>query len=510
MLLALLMGVTLQAAIPDQAPAIAALPRAPIDLPSADADRDTYGDDVDLVAGDAMIRIQIDALQAPGAQPYIVVGTQDDHWRLGRGAELKWPHIVDMDPLGHDVGSPTWAKQSIRTGAWWMSLPADGASKSIGHDVLEPATQIPGVEWPQTFWVNVRDDRPVATIDLSLWNARPDPDRRLGAWKLDVDIRDASVDGLGDGWLDDLLHIEVTATTDLAMETKQDLADRWAPTIRFAEGERFFPLPGDIMERFHGIASREPDHRTWTRDFNNARDTYLLYLADFNGDRITNHEDAAVMVDLLRAGGQAPPTIYSHVTQTTGDHVVIQYWLLYAYNYVQDTGGEDVQFLAHNGDRELVQLRFASLEDALAGRPIDLTYSQHYKGIRFPDPGPGTAPFTNETHFDIYVARGSHASYPLPGDDRRLRPAFAGYGDRFDGLGEVWTPGNYTVEILSDQSFHAGYLWGPITRHHRDLGSAGKPLLQHTFRYPFLDPMLWQHNRPFSEADGLAALYGGA
>ena len=520
MLLALLMGLTLHASLPTDGPGLAALPRQPIVLPGPgqDDDRDSYPDAVDVMDGDASIRIVVDGLRMAGNQPYIVVGTQDDQWRLGRDRELAWPHIVDMDPLGHDVGSVAWTEASLRTGAWWMSEPAEGASKSITTaSELGPEDRPEGATWPQTFHVQVRDDQRHVTLDVSLWDADPDPDVNRGRWTLVVDLLSGSWT-VGDeahaspAWLDadsGALRVDVMPVAGIEPATQQEIADRWAPTLHFAGGERFYPLPGDVMERFHGIASRDPDHRTWTRDFNNARDAYLLYLADFNGDRTTDHQDAAIIVDLLRAGGQAPPTVYAHVTNATNDQVIVQYWLLYAYNFVQDERGDDVPVLAHSGDREFIQLRFASLDDALQGRPVDISYSQHYKGIRIPDPGPGMAPFTNATHPDIYVARGSHASYPVPGDDRRLRPAFAGFADFFDGDGEVWEPGNYTVELLGTQSFHQGYLWGPITRHHRELGTSGKPLLQHTFRYPFIDPILWQHNRDLALADELDGMYGG-
>jgi hypothetical protein len=267
-------------------------------------------------------------------------------------------------------------------------------------------------------------------------------------------------------------------------------------------------LPGVTLQQFHGFARVEGDWRTWMREFNNGRDAYILFLADFNGDRITNHHDAGIMIDLLRAGGLGERTVYAHVHNTTADKLVIQYWFLYAYNFVQDESGDDIDLLAHSGDREFVQLTFASLADAMAGRPESVSYSQHYKGVVIPDPGPGTAPFFG-AHPDVYVAKGSHASYPVPGDDRRFRPAFAGFGDVFDGRGETWIPGNYTIEVLSAQPWHQGYLWGPITRHSRDLGTTTKPLLQHTFRYPFIDPLNWQARLSGMDADQLTDAYGG-
>ncbi len=510
--IALLMGNTIQAGLAIQAPRITALPGPPIDLPTEDADGDSYGDDVDLFDGDLALRIEFTELTIPGTAPYIVVGTQDDQWRLGEGAELEWPHIIDHDPLGRTPGSAAWKDDVLRTGAWWYSVPADGASKAIvGASRLNELSGDHGFLWPQAFHVDVREDRPLVALQVYLYDAGPDPDREYGPWEVEYDVL-ADRWRVEDGpWLNDTHEVEaVDGDASLVFNLRlapgitpavaQVLAEKWAPTLYFAGGERFFPVPGDLMQEFHGFADVNPDYRTWTRGFNNGRDAYMLFLGDFNGDRKTDHQDAAIMVDVLAAGGRAPPTVYAHVHQTTGDRLVIQYWFLYAYNFVPDESGDDIALLAHNGDREFIQVTFENLAGALAGEPIAVSYSEHYKGIRVEDP----------ESTDVYVAKGSHASYPGPGDDRKLRPAFVGYGDVFDGQGPTWDPGNYTIELLKAQEFHQGYLWGPITRHSRELGTTWKPLQQHTFRYPFIDPMVWQHGLREVKPGDFDDLFGGA
>lgn len=519
LLVALIMGTAIEAAVVSEAPSVLGPPGPPIPLPSPaeDRDLDSYGDGIDRVAGNRMLRVNVTHLDVGDGLPYLLVGTQDDHWRLGADRALEWPHIVDGDPLGRSAGSPSWKEAVVRTGAWWMSIPQEGASKAIHSEgTLTPDTEADGVLWPQAFWLDVREDQAVLDLTIELYDATPDPDRRVGTWDLSYDAEQARWRS-GDAWHGDGqaaplgrsgagLTLAIEERTGLEADEAQAIAERWAPTLHFAAGERFFPMPGQTLQQFHGFAKQTPDLRTWTRDFTNGRDAYLLFLADFDGDRDTDHEDAAIMTDVLSVGGLAPPTVYHRTHMTTGDQVVVQYWFVYAYNFVRDEGGDDIGLLAHNGDREFIQLTFPSVAAAQNGTPSHIAYSQHYRGIQIPYDG-DAAPWQG-THPDVYVARGSHASYPVPGDDRRLRRAFVAYGDVFDGQGDVWAPGNYTLEAFAAQPWHAGYLWGPVTRHSRDLGTASKPLLQHTFRYPYIDPVPWQLGLNELAPDELDPTYG--
>ncbi len=522
-LVALLVGSTM-GPISAFGPSPSTIPSPPIDLPplAEDADWDTYSDAEDLVDGDAHIRLSLNRLAAPDMSPYFVVGTQDDHWRMGAERELEWGHIVDPDPLGYDIGSPAWFAHALRTGAWWYAAPMDGHDKIVAQ-TGKLATPAPaGVEWPQTFHINIRDDAPVIGLQLHLIDARPDPDRVHAIWDLIVDVpsghwshKSLVVAPNATGTLQGTnieLDISISVHGGIDPETKQTMADRWAPEIRFSAEERFFPTSGEALARFHGIGRRAPaDHdlRTWTRGFNNARDGYVLLLADFTGDGIVDHRDAQVMTDVLRGGGVAPDRVYANVMDTTGDRVVVQYWFVYMYNFVQDESGAGLPQLAHRGDREFIQLTFASREAALNGTPQSIAYSQHYRGISIPDPSMTQPPFTgNGTHPLVYPARGSHASYPVAGDDRRVRSALAGYEDRFDGEGERWTPGNYTLEVFGTQPWNYGYLWGPMTRHSRDMGTSTKPFLQYAFRYPFIDPVSWEERVTPLEQEDLEPLYG--
>lgn len=497
----------------------------PLPGPGEDADHDSYADAVDLADGDLQVAVRLMALEVPGRdpEPYVLLGTQDDQWRTGQGAELEWTHVVDPDSLGRRAGSLAWQDDVLRTGAWWMSRPGvdqDIAVAEAGR--IGPAGGA-GAHWPQTMWANVRDDRPVVALDVELRDAAQRPHAVRGDWRIEVDVGQARARAGGGDWvpmpanlsLEDgaaRLSVQVSTSGGPPRATLEQVARRWAPTLRLDSEEAFLPVKGDLLERFHGFTRRGPgqaDLRTWDFAFNAGRDGYRLFLADFDGDGSTGHSDARVMADLLRGGELGAPTVYAHVAATTDDQVVVQFWFLYFYNFVLDDAGKDVDKLRHKGDREFVQLTFDGWEAAINGTPSAVAFSQHYEGLLVEGLAPGEAPF-HQGGLSVYVARGSHATYPSAGDDRRLRSSLTALFDRFDGLGDALDPGNYTLELLGDQAWHAGYKWGPHTRYTRDLGISARPFLQHDFRYPFTDPLWWQASLHHVEPDDLEGMYGRA
>jgi hypothetical protein len=494
------------------------VPREPIDLPATadDADLDSYADGVDVVAGNLLLSVELVALDAGSAHPYVLVGTQDDHMRTGKGAELEWTHVVDHDPLGRRAGSPGWQADAIRTGTWVTSRPGEGLGRAVAETGVLGGEVPQGAAWPQTMLVDVRDDRTAFTLDVEVWDVRGSPDRLVGAWPVTVDLGNATwmaasggqatmLGAQGDLETDgSVLRIVVDRTLDVNATLQDTLAQQWAPAIHFSEGERFFPVPGDALLRFNGFYVQAPDLRTWDLNFNNGRDTYRLLLADVDGDRLVDHTDAAILTGFVAAGDLGRPTVYAHVMRSGAEGIVVQYWFVYFYDYVLGEEDRGIAFLAHAGDRELLQLRFRDAEAALNGTPDSAVFGHHYAGLRISDPkglgidGPG---------WDLFVAQGSHAMYPVAGDDHRVRPTLVGYADLFDGKGDTWAPGNYTVEVLAGQPWHAGTLWGPVTRYSRDLGTSTRPLLNHDFRYPYSDPLFWEFGLPSTSSDRAKALF---
>lgn len=505
----------------------------PLPGPGEDADGDSYADGVDVLDGDLQVGLRLLELRVPGgdAEPYVLVGTQDDHWRTGEGAELAWRHIVDPDSLGRKPGSPAWQDSVIRTGQWWLTRPGDGLDLALAETgTLGPAAPA-GTHWPQTVWANVRDDRAVVTLDVELRDASTRPHSLRGSWHVEIDVTGGQARVDGDAWLPfvgDLrledgsssLLVHPLVSGGIPHETAQAIAGRWAPTLRFDSEESFVPVSGDLLEAYFGFTRLAPaneDLRTWDLDFNSARDGYRLFLADFNGDGDADHLDAQAMADVLvcglvdehpcREGDRGAPTVYANVAVATDDQVVVQYWFLYFYNFVLDDAGTDIDTLQHKGDREFVQLTFPDLEAARNGTPSAIAFSQHYAGLLVEDPTADAAPLEGG-RLVVQVARGSHANYPAPGDDKRLRSSLTALFDRFDGEGRTLSPGNYTLELLGGQSWHAGYKWGPVTRYTRDLGTSSQPFLQHDFRFPFTDPIWWQASLERATPDELEGMYG--
>ncbi len=492
----------------------------PLPGPGEDRDLDSYADAVDLTVGNRIVHVNLTKLDIGHGMPYILVGTQDDHMRTGAGRELEWRHVVDHDPLGRKAGSPTWARDALRTGQWVTTQPAASEDHAIaaGPNLEGPGPS--GVHWPQSLVLDVREDRATVNVTIEAWDAEPRPHRLVERWHLAATLN-ASY-GEADGPAVPLgsslvltggaeLVVTLQFGLELGRDAQAELISKWAPLLRFDSGEAFFPVPGEALAQFHGIYRGAANLETWNLDFNNGRDQYRLLLADFDGDRRVDHRDATVLTDVLAASPIATTTIYGRATLAHGGAVVVQYWFLYFYNFVAGEDDRDILALAHSGDREFVQLTFKDLESARTGLPTSISYGHHYGGIRVTDLHSGEGPLAGPAGRPVvFIAKGSHANYPVAGDDRAVRPAFSGFFDRFDGAGKALAPGNYSLQLLDAQPWHVGHLWGPVTRYSRDLGTSSRPLLQHDFRYPWHDSLAWERGLDAVDPDEAIALYGGA
>jgi hypothetical protein len=107
-------------------------------------------------------------------------------------------------------------------------------------------------------------------------------------------------------------------------------------------------------------------------------------------------------VSLRATPRDAPDVAYGRSVAGRDGSVWLQYWFLYADNE-QDRG--IVRTGRHEGDWEMVQVRLGR-----DGRPREATYAQHKWAARCDWTG------------HVYVANGSHASYPDRGEHGRPWP----------------------------------------------------------------------------------------
>jgi len=106
---------------------------------------------------------------------------------------------------------------------------------------------------------------------------------------------------------------------------------------------------------------------------------------------------AAILADYTAQRSALGYTIYGQVTNESG-YACVQYWFFYAYN--------DHSVNQHEGDWEMIEVILNT-----AGNPIMAAYSQHFMGesANWSD-----VETTDNTHPNVYVAKGSHANYFRP------------------------------------------------------------------------------------------------
>ena len=220
----------------------------------------------------------------------------------------------------------------------------------------------------------------------------------------------------------------------------QQIAERFAPFVHFAEGERYFPVPVELMIQHSTLHyTRNGQRRT------KAPGTYRLTdLISHNG------EDSYLDLANGKRGATGARVVYARVAETAGG-VLVQYWFFYLYN---ETG---VGAANHEGDWEGVQLWFAGLgrEDLLTAiAPTQIGYAAHEGGWAYTQDAESCAEIVNPVQPDVYVARNRHASYLLPGSGGHLdksrsldkilgipslrESSHAFSRDEYQGDGETW------------------------------------------------------------------------
>ena len=209
----------------------------------------------------------------------------------------------------------------------------------------------------------------------------------------------------------------------------RQIAERFAPVLRFAAGEQYFPVPVELMIQHSTLHyTRNGQART------KAPGTYRL-------TDLISHNGQDSYLDL--ADGQRRATgervVYARVAEIFSgrtDGVLVQYWFFYLYNAT----GEPTH--SHEGDWEGIQLWFAGLsrEDLLtANVPTQLGYAAHESGWAYTKNRESCAEIVSPHQPSVYVARNRHASYIRAGSGGHLDKSFSGWArDQFQGNGATW------------------------------------------------------------------------
>ena len=195
---------------------------------------------------------------------------------------------------------------------------------------------------------------------------------------------------------------------------EEDLAQRYAPVVRLVEqleecgpGEPYEPSDIDAYLDEETVSLRGPWRSNDLVEIAPSAGALgkglYEYNLDFPGDALSPGCDYERWA--RRITDDTEPTVYAHVVADPEhpDRLALQYWLFYAFNDWNNL---------HEGDWEIVQLLFdaASAEEALAGAPTEIGYSQH-EGAERAAWGDDKLELVDGTHPVVHPAAGSHANF---------------------------------------------------------------------------------------------------
>lgn len=226
----------------------------------------------------------------------------------------------------------------------------------------------------------------------------------------------------------------------VAVEADDVLVKRFAPSLFFAAGELFFPtsvsyhLENSDLKRDGRVVDSKPTPAS-IATFTDVRANYYLESRLVSSDRIAS--------DYARARERFGTPIYVRIARDSSSGtqlIVLEYWFFYAYN--------NGPLNDHQGDWEMISV----LLDP-SGQPKFAAYSQHFRGevARWED-----VERSDSTHPNVYVAKGSHASY-----FRSYQGNFGFEADQVGG-GERIDWSKLSLDILGDPRSGrppSGQLW---------------------------------------------------
>jgi hypothetical protein len=256
------------------------------------------------------------------------------------------------------------------------------------------------------------------------------------------------------------------SATDTSSATYRKLAVRYRPYLRFDSGEHRVPLD---VDRFLG--ERGPDGRPSHRMCRKLLITYfdcrdIRSAVDLKP--MLNDRGAALALDVNpqrrpadEFEGDSPQRIYYHAEPAEkGTRLHIDYWMFYRFNdaplFPQHTclsglSVAEATCFDHEGDWEGVTVSLA--RDTEAWRPESVSYAGHAWRHRFSWQALAEVGATEGTQPVVWVARGSHASYPAPcGEAARIgcrQPGLNTPDGPRDGAKPWWLNDDHECELHS-------------------------------------------------------------
>ena len=254
--------------------------------------------------------------------------------------------------------------------------------------------------------------------------------------------------------------------------TTVSLLHKYTPILKFNQGERYFPTKVEDMT----TKENEPDHsdiweyRPFWPDTNLTEEKEINTPGELK-EYLKDHPNSTVYFDL-------DDDYWKHWTPTEyvvygreyhppdppyNDRIYLQYWFFYIYN---DWWND------HEGDWEMI-----TVELDKDGNPLRVGYSQHHRGVVDPV---GIVKTWNElmktgaieeNHPVVYVAEGSHASYPNPGRTFQTIDWDEHYGN-----GEELRPSDYQLSNMEE-----GEHWEWINIEQLRWGKCDWPLMQEEY-----------------------------
>jgi len=271
------------------------------------------------------------------------------------------------------------------------------------------------------------------------------------------------------------VSLTVTGPGGSDTETKEDyihvtesLLYTYAPILKFNQGERYFPTYIEDMTNNSDIW----EYRPFWPDTNLTEEKEIDTPGELK-EYLKDHPNSIVYFDLDdQYWKHWTPTEYVvygreyHPTDPPyNDRIYLQYWFFYIYN---DWWND------HEGDWEMI-----TVELDKDGNPLRVGYSQHH--------GCEVEPWEvrmvktwseliemraiEENHPVVYIAEGSHASYPNPG-----RTWQTIHWDEHYGNGEELRPSDYQLSNMEE-----GEHWEWINIEQLRWGKCDWPLMQEEY-----------------------------